>query len=170
MPTAEPNAAIPFPCAWLSVPYSSPPLLQPRWLWGSPAFFTFFVSNCRCEWPLSVPHQRARAGGGLQYSVHVFWGFQCDSLGDRSLLTGSGAAQQPVTIVYQLRVHNAIHLFRVTTGQRKKNDNKAQSLAPGACMKPTPILALFLLESSMKVAVPHHLLIVFRVYHLLPVL
>lgn len=66
-----------------------------------------------------------REGRGLQYSVHVFRGFQCDDLGDRSLLTGSGAAQQPVTTVDQLGVHNATYLFRVTTGQRKKNDNEA---------------------------------------------
>lgn len=64
-------------------------------------------------------HGRAM-GRGLQYSVHVFQGVQCDNLGDRSLLTGSGAAQQPVTTVDQLGVHSAIHLFRVTMEQRKK--------------------------------------------------
>lgn len=119
--------------------------------------------------PFRSPPESTGGRGAAVFST-CFPGLPVDSLGDRSLLTGSGAAQQPVTIVHQLGVHNAIHLFRVITGQRKKNDNMAQSLAPVACMKPTPILALFLLESSMKVAVPHYLLIVFRVYHLLPVL
>lgn len=45
------------------------------------------------------------------FSPCFFWGFQCDDLGDRSLLTGSGAAQQPVTRVEQLEVHSAFYLF-----------------------------------------------------------
>lgn len=65
-----------------------------------------------------------------------------------------------MTTVDQLGVHSAIHLFRVTTEQRKKNDNKAQSLARGDCMKPAQILALLPLRSSRKAAIHHHFIIV----------
>lgn len=47
---------------------------------------------------------------GLQYSVHVFWGFQCDGSPVTGASDGSGAAQQPVTTVDQLGVHGVLSL------------------------------------------------------------
>lgn len=137
LPTAKPNAAVPFPRGWLSVPFFQPSLLQPGWGCGFPAFFTWFLSNSRCETSFPVSLRGSTWGRDFSIQDMFFWGFQCDDLGDRSLLTGSGAAQQPVTRVDQLEVHSAFYLFRWQWGGEKKNVNKAQieprSLAGGDC-------------------------------------
>ena len=62
--------------------------------------------------PFLFPFRGERGGSGFSIQSMFFWGFQCDDLGDRNLLTGSGAAQQPVTRVEQLEVHSAFYLFR----------------------------------------------------------